>query len=250
MRLLSFCSLFILLTISALAQKPSKEQMKSDKKRYAEAQKKLNEQLSKMSPDARRMYDSMTGSVGMQQKINDANNKLSSNTANSKKGTVSNGIVPEKNTKAIATIAAMPSNANMKNYISTVGNTTLSAVLPKAKYMADDIYKRGGTDARQVILSRPDMTILEAIGAAGGVPENGKASTITVIRKIDGQPQTEIIDLSEIESIAKANTVVMPNDVIYVEPAFNASIVREVAPILSAFSSIVLIYVSLVNLNR
>ena len=42
----------------------------------------------------------------------------------------------------------------------------------------------------------------------------------------------------------------MPNDVIYVEPAFNASIVREVAPILSAFSSIVLIYVSLVNLNR
>lgn len=141
MRLLSFCSLFILLTISALAQKPSKEQMKSDKKRYAEAQKKLNEQLSKMSPDARRMYDSMTGSVGMQQKINDANNKLSSNTANSKKGTVSNGIVPEKNTKAIATIAAMPSNANMKNYISTVGNTTLSAVLPKAKYMADDIYK-------------------------------------------------------------------------------------------------------------
>ena len=88
MRLLSFCSLFILLTISALAQKPSKEQMKSDKKRYAEAQKKLNEQLSKMSPDARRMYDSMTGSVGMQQKINDANNKLSSNTANSKKGNI------------------------------------------------------------------------------------------------------------------------------------------------------------------
>lgn len=109
---------------------------------------------------------------------------------------------------------------------------------------------RGGTDARQVILSRPDMTILEAIGAAGGVPENGKVSTITIVRKIDGQPQTEIIDLSEIESIAKANTVVLPNDVIYVEPAFNASIVREVAPILSALSSIVLIYVSLVNLNR
>jgi len=145
MRLLSFCSLFILLTISALAQKPSKEQMKSDKKRYAEAQKKLNEQLSKMSPDARRMYDSMTGSVG-------------SNTANSKKGTVSNGIVPEKNTKAIATIAAMPSNANMKNYISTVGNTTLSAVLPKAKYMADDIYKRVGRTTNTRILTGRTMS--------------------------------------------------------------------------------------------
>lgn len=109
---------------------------------------------------------------------------------------------------------------------------------------------RGGSDAKQIPITRPDMTVVEAIGAAGGIPENGKSSKITVIRMINGQPQTELIDLSSLENLAKANTYVMPNDVIYVEPAFNGSIIREISPIVTAISSIVLIYVSLVNLNR
>lgn len=59
MRYTKLFLLFELLPIiscSLFAQQPSKEQMEKDKKAYAEAQKKLEEQLSKMDPKARRAY--------------------------------------------------------------------------------------------------------------------------------------------------------------------------------------------------
>ncbi|MGN7786878.1 tetratricopeptide repeat protein [Niabella sp. 22666] len=133
--------LFFSLVIPAFAQKPSKEQMEKDRKAYAEAQKKLNEQLSKMSPEARRMYDSMTGSVGMGQKIKDAESKINNNPATVKNGIISNGIIPVKNSKGIGSIAATPSTANMSTFIGTTSNSTFSAVLPAAKNKANDIYK-------------------------------------------------------------------------------------------------------------
>ena len=53
--------------------------------------------------------------------------------------------------------------AYSKNYIDPYVN-----VLVVNKYVT--VY-RGSSESRKVILDRPDMTILEAIGAAGGVPE-------------------------------------------------------------------------------
>lgn len=130
----------MLLAVAAFAQKPSKAQMEADQKKYAEAQKELNETLGKMSPEARRHYDSVMNSMGMGQKIKSATQQLNNN-ATPKSGTENNGIVPAKNTKAITAIAATPSADNMGAFISSVGNRAFAAVLPKAKYMADDIYK-------------------------------------------------------------------------------------------------------------
>lgn len=137
--------IFLLITatffiVVAFAQKPSKEQMEADKKRMAEAMKKLNEKTAGMNPDAKRGYDSMLNSMGVGQKMNDAISRVNSNQS-SVKGNVANGIVPVKNSKAIAAITATPSNAGMGAFIGKTGNTTFAAVLPAAKKKANDIYK-------------------------------------------------------------------------------------------------------------
>jgi hypothetical protein len=64
--------LFFSMTVVVNAQRPSKEQMEADKKKYADATKELNERLSKMSPEARRQYDSLMNSMGANQKMNNA----------------------------------------------------------------------------------------------------------------------------------------------------------------------------------
>lgn len=140
MKKIPFLTLFSILAIVAFAQKPSKEQMEADKKKYAEAQKKLNETLNNMSPQARKQMDSMMNAMGVGQKMNNAINQVN-NSQSAGSGTVSNGPVPAKNTKAIAAIAATPSNANMSGFIGTTGTATFAAVLPAAKNKATEIYK-------------------------------------------------------------------------------------------------------------
>jgi tetratricopeptide (TPR) repeat protein len=125
--------LCVLLSAIAFAQKPSKEQMEADKKRMAEAMKKLNEKTSGMSPDAKRGYDSLLNSMGVGQKMNNAISRVNSN-----QSAPSGKLIPVKNTKAIA---ATPSNANMDVFVGTTGTATFAAVLPAAKNKAGDIYK-------------------------------------------------------------------------------------------------------------
>ena len=109
---------------------------------------------------------------------------------------------------------------------------------------------RGSSDAKQLPLTRADITILEAIGAAGGVPENGKASRIKIVRNVQGTPQIQELDLSNTEQLALASAFVLPNDIIYIEPSINSNVFKEIGPIISTVSSIAVIYAFLVNLNQ
>ena len=109
---------------------------------------------------------------------------------------------------------------------------------------------RGGGDAKQLIITRPDITVLDAIGQAGGIPENARASKVKVLRVVDGVSLTENIDLSGIEDIQKAKSYIIPNDIIYIEPGINAHFFREVSPIITTVSSIVVIYAFFANLNQ
>ncbi len=156
--------LVITITVAGFAQKPSKEQMESDKKKMAEAQKKLNETLHNMNPEARKQMDSMMNAFGVGQKINNALSQVINNQS-AGTGTVSNNLIPAKNTKAIAAIAATPSVANMGAFIGATGNATFAAVLPAAKNKARDIYKA---------LKEKGATIDEMGNAATALWMNGR----------------------------------------------------------------------------
>ncbi|HNM08067.1 MAG TPA: polysaccharide biosynthesis/export family protein [Chitinophagales bacterium] len=109
---------------------------------------------------------------------------------------------------------------------------------------------RGGSDAKQLALNRSDLTLLEAIGMAGGIPENGRSSKIKVIRNIQGAAQLQEIDLSSIDDIALGNMYIQPNDIIYIEPNINSTVFQEIGPILSTISSIAVIYAFFANVNQ
>jgi tetratricopeptide (TPR) repeat protein len=134
-----FIFLYILLPFIAFSQRPSKEQMEADKKRLAEAMQKLNQKTSKMDPKAKKGYDSLLNQYGIGQKMDNAIKQVN-NTQATKSAGVANGLVPAKNTKAIAAIVATPSKVNMGAFIGNTGNTTFAAVLPAAKNKADEIY--------------------------------------------------------------------------------------------------------------
>jgi tetratricopeptide (TPR) repeat protein len=110
-----FC---LLLSAIAFSQKPSKEQMEADKKRLAEAMKKLNEKTSGMNPNAKKGYDSLLNQYGMGQKMDDAVKQVSSNKATPAKSAT--GLAKSQSTaipeKQFALLNTLPKINNATQY--------------------------------------------------------------------------------------------------------------------------------------
>ncbi|RSK46140.1 polysaccharide export protein EpsE [Hymenobacter perfusus] len=83
--------------------------------------------------------------------------------------------------------------------------------------------------AGQVIpMTNDNMNLLEVLAAAGGIDgaaagtsgqsRVGRADNIRLIRGSLKNPQVQIIDLTTIDGMRRANLQVEPNDIVYVEP--------------------------------
>jgi len=72
----------------------------------------------------------------------------------------------------------------------------------------------GATGGQLLPLTNNNITIAEVIAMAGGMKENGNATSIKLIR---GE-QTFLIDFSTIEGYYASNQIVQPGDIIYIEP--------------------------------
>ncbi len=107
------------------------------------------------------------------------------------------------------------------------------------------VFPGNGGKAQVLNLANNNTTIIEALALSGGIQEDGKAYKVKLIRN-DGinKPKVYLIDLSKIEGITFGNTVVLANDIIYVEPRyrFTQTIVGELTPIISLLTSTLLIY--------
>lgn len=90
-------------------------------------------------------------------------------------------------------------------------------------------------------LENDNMNLIEVIAMYGGINENGKSYNIKLIRGNLKNPEVNIIDLSTIEGMKKANLAVYPNDIIYIEPRRRVFLesLREIAPVLSVVTNIV-----------
>jgi len=108
---------------------------------------------------------------------------------------------------------------------------------------------RGSAEAREVIMMRPDITVLEAIGLSGGMPVNAKSKKVRVLRNYKGENMIEALDLSDLSDLPKAQSYILPNDVIYIEPGINAEFFSEISPIVTTASSLIVIYAFFINLN-
>ncbi|MFL5754190.1 MAG: polysaccharide biosynthesis/export family protein [Bacteroidia bacterium] len=106
------------------------------------------------------------------------------------------------------------------------------------------IFPGNGGLARVVPILNNNTTVFEALAMAGGITEDGKAFRVKLIRNDRVRPQVFLMDLSTIDGLAAGNTVVLANDIIYVEPRIRIAkrAVTELAPFLSLLSSAILIY--------
>lgn len=110
------------------------------------------------------------------------------------------------------------------------------------------VFPGNGSDAKVILLENNNTTLMEAIAAAGGITDRGKAKSIKLMRREGGERKVYLIDLSTIEGLPYADMVVQANDYIYVEPnpQIAREIVKETAPVISIISS-VFVVITLIN---
>lgn len=103
--------------------------------------------------------------------------------------------------------------------------------------------------ASVVTLENPNTTLLEVLALSGGIRNRGNASRVKLIRRTEEGNQVYKMDLSTIEGLDAANTVVQAYDIIYVEPM--PQLAREatesLTPITSLISTLTLLYAFIIN---
>jgi polysaccharide export outer membrane protein len=111
------------------------------------------------------------------------------------------------------------------------------------------VFPGNGSDAKVIPLTNTNTTLMEAIASAGGITERGKSNTVKLMRKENGERKIYTIDLSTIEGLKYVDMIVQANDYIYIEPNAELAkeVVKEVAPIVSIFSSALIIFTVFTN---
>ena len=92
-------------------------------------------------------------------------------------------------------------------------------------------------------LKNNSTNLFEALASTGGIPADGKAKEIKVIRNYMDNPEIYSIDLSRLENIKKAHIILQANDIIYIEPrlALLKAIPGELTPWLALLSTFTLL---------
>lgn len=109
-----------------------------------------------------------------------------------------------------------------------------------------------GANTQVITLQEESVTLFEVLAQAGGIPEDGKASKIKLIRGDLKNPEVFVIDLSTLKGVQNADLVMQANDIIYIElrKKYVSKTVAELAPYLAlltfAFSTPLLI-ITLLN---
>ena len=109
------------------------------------------------------------------------------------------------------------------------------------------VFPGNGSDARVIPLQNSNTTLMEALAQAGGITDRGKASSIKLMRKVNGERVIYTLDLSTIDGLKYVDMIVQANDYIYVEPTpeLAKEISEDVVPIVSLISSALIIFSAL-----
>lgn len=109
------------------------------------------------------------------------------------------------------------------------------------------VFPGNGSDAKVIPLQNTNTTLMEAIAQAGGITDRGKANTIKLMRKQNGERVVYRLDLSTMDGLKYVDMIVQANDYIYVEPTpeLSKEIAEDIVPIVSLFSSALVIFTAI-----
>lgn len=106
-----------------------------------------------------------------------------------------------------------------------------------------------GEVSGQVIPLVDDQTrVSEVIALAGGIPRNAKSNNIRLLRN----DKVQLIDLSTFEAYKENNIVVLPGDIVYIEPVRRpvSEFFRENNAIFGLTTGIISLISLIISLNR
>ncbi len=105
----------------------------------------------------------------------------------------------------------------------------------------------GATGGQVIPLENEDMSLLEVLALAGGLPKESRAQNIRLIRGDLKDPEVQIIDLSTIEGMMQADLKIYSGDIIYVEPVIRtfSEGSKDILPLLSVLASLVAIILAI-----
>ena len=101
--------------------------------------------------------------------------------------------------------------------------------------------------ATVITLQNQNTTVIEVLAQAGGIRQRGRSKEIKLIRQQGDENLVYKMDLSTVEGMEAARTIVQANDIIYVEsnPQLVREVLMDVAPVaqlITTFSSLYLAY--------
>ncbi|MCA6436828.1 MAG: polysaccharide biosynthesis/export family protein [Bacteroidota bacterium] len=109
------------------------------------------------------------------------------------------------------------------------------------------IFPGNNGTAKVVNLINNNTSLMEVIATAGGIPEDGKAYKVKLIRDNPNDPKKPLVylfDLSRIDGVKDGKSNVQANDIIYVEPRYRPlkTLSDELGPLVTIVTSVLLIY--------
>jgi len=109
-----------------------------------------------------------------------------------------------------------------------------------------------GSNTSVVPLVNDNTTLFEVLASTGGIPEDGKAHKIRLIRGDLKNPEVFLIDLSTLSGMKDANMVLQANDIIHIDvrKGYVRKLLLEVAPYISILTTIVTTAAIITQLQR
>jgi len=106
------------------------------------------------------------------------------------------------------------------------------------------VFTSGSSNGKIIYFKNENLTLVEAIAEAGGIPDNSKSYKIKLIRGPLNNPKIYIFNLYNTKDYYKYNFNLKPNDIIYIEKRIMpvSKILTEISPYLSLISTSLIVF--------
>ena len=110
----------------------------------------------------------------------------------------------------------------------------------------------GVGSARVISLPYENTKLIEVLAEIGGIDEDSKSSKIKIIRGDYDKPTIKKIDLSTIAGLKDADFVVLPNDLIIVDPKLRPAqeVINEINYFFTILSTITTLYLLVLSITK
>jgi len=112
------------------------------------------------------------------------------------------------------------------------------------------VFTAGSTKGSVLNIEDEKFTLIEALARAGGIDDFSKAYKIKLLRGNLDNPQVYMFNISSIEEMKKANMVLQPNDIIYVDKRakYTTRTLNEIMPYITLINTFALLYIAIKSL--